>query len=183
MSVMRGWEVICPMCPTCSHANHKDHRCSKPVKGVVHRWLDYRDPVCTPHMKMSGRNNSFRPSLMHSFSQQIVSKLLQYITQCRRGTLLLNEVKQVKPVLVCKCAKSLSRVRLFATPWTEAHQVPLSMGFSRQEYWSGLPCPLQGIFLTQGLNSHLLHLLHWAGRLFTTSNTWETQACLLELVF
>ena len=35
--------------------------------------------------------------------------------------------------------KSLSRVRLFETPWTVAHQSPLSMGFSRQEYWSGLP--------------------------------------------
>ena len=37
--------------------------------------------------------------------------------------------------------KSLSRVRLFATPWTVAHQAPLSMGFSRQEYWSELPFP------------------------------------------
>ena len=37
--------------------------------------------------------------------------------------------------------KSLSRVRLFATPWTVAHQPPLSMGFSWQEYWSGLPFP------------------------------------------
>ena len=37
--------------------------------------------------------------------------------------------------------KSLSRVRLFATPWTIAHQAPLSMGFSRHEYWSGLPFP------------------------------------------
>ena len=34
-----------------------------------------------------------------------------------------------------------NRVRLFATPWTAAHQDPLSMGFSRQEYWSGLPLP------------------------------------------
>ena len=37
--------------------------------------------------------------------------------------------------------KSLSRVRLFATPWTAAYQAPLSRGFSRQEYWSGLPFP------------------------------------------
>ena len=37
--------------------------------------------------------------------------------------------------------KSLSRVQLFATPWTIAYQAPLSMGFSRQEYWSGLPFP------------------------------------------
>ena len=40
--------------------------------------------------------------------------------------------------------KSLSRVQLFATPWTVAHQAPLSMGFSRQEYWSGLPFPSPG---------------------------------------
>ena len=39
---------------------------------------------------------------------------------------------------------SLSPVRLFATPWTVAHQAPPSMGFSRQEYWSGLPFPSPG---------------------------------------
>ena len=37
--------------------------------------------------------------------------------------------------------RKLSRVQLFATPWTVAYQAPLSMGFSRQEYWSGLPFP------------------------------------------
>ena len=42
-------------------------------------------------------------------------------------------------------AKPLSCVRLFATPWTVAHQAPLSMGFSRQEHWSGLPCPPPGV--------------------------------------
>ena len=40
--------------------------------------------------------------------------------------------------------KSLSRVRLFATPWTVAYQAPASMGFSRQEYWSELPFPSPG---------------------------------------
>ena len=40
--------------------------------------------------------------------------------------------------------KSLSRVRLFVTPWTVAHQAPPSMEFSRQEYWSGLPLPSPG---------------------------------------
>ena len=40
--------------------------------------------------------------------------------------------------------KSLTRVRLFATPWTVAHQASLSVGFSRQEYWSGLPFPSPG---------------------------------------
>ena len=48
-----------------------------------------------------------------------------------------------------------------ATPWTIACQAPLSMGFSRQEYRSGLPCPTPGIFPTQGWNLRLLCLLHW----------------------
>ena len=51
------------------------------------------------------------------------------------------------------CVQFLSHVRLFVTPWTAAHQAPLSMGFSRQEYWSGLPfappgdLPISGIKL------------------------------------
>ena len=56
-----------------------------------------------------------------------------------------------------------SHVGLFVTPWTVARQAPLPMGFSRQEYWSGLPFPLQGIFPTQALN---LHLLHWQADFF-----------------
>ena len=52
---------------------------------------------------------------------------------------------------------SLSRVWLFATPWNVSYQSPLSMGFSRQKYWSGLPLPSQRIFPTQGLNSGLPH--------------------------
>ena len=43
--------------------------------------------------------------------------------------------------------KSLSLVQLLATPWTAAHQAPPSMGFSRQEYWSGVPLPSPGKML------------------------------------
>ena len=56
----------------------------------------------------------------------------------------------------------------FVTPWTVAHQAPLCMGFSRQEYWSGLPFPSPWIFLFQEWNPSLLHcrqiLYHWAIR-------------------
>ena len=48
--------------------------------------------------------------------------------------------------------KLLSHVRLFATPWTVAYQVPLSMGFSRQEYWSGLPFPSPGDLPDPGID-------------------------------
>ena len=47
--------------------------------------------------------------------------------------------------------KSLSRVLLFVTPWTVAYQASLSMGFSRQEYWSGLPFPSQGDLPNPGI--------------------------------
>ena len=52
----------------------------------------------------------------------------------------------------------LSCVQLFVTPWTVVHQAPLSMGFSRQEYWSGLPFPLTGDLSDPGMN---LSLLYW----------------------
>ena len=52
-----------------------------------------------------------------------------------------------------------SHVRLFVTLWTVACQAPLFMGFSRQEYWSGLPCPPPGILPTQESNPYLLSLL------------------------
>ena len=54
-----------------------------------------------------------------------------------------------------------SYVQLFATLWTIAHQAPTSMGFCRQEYWSGRHALLQGIFPIRGSNLHLFYLLHW----------------------
>ena len=50
-------------------------------------------------------------------------------------------------------------VQLFATLWTVAHQVPQSMGFSRQEHWSGLPCPSPGTLADPGIELALPVLL------------------------
>ena len=65
---------------------------------------------------------------------------------------------------LCVCAFLLSHFSyalFFATLWTLARQSPPSMGFSRRECWSGLPCPLQGIFQILGLKLYLLCFLHW----------------------
>ena len=58
------------------------------------------------------------------------------------------------------------------TLWTVARQAPLSLGFSKQEYWSGLPCHLQGIFPTQGSKLHLISPT-LTGKFFTTSATFH----------
>ena len=71
------------------------------------------------------------------------------------------------------CAKSFSPVPLFVTLWTVAHQAPLSMGFSRQEYWSELPCPPPGDRHNPGIEPASLVSPTLAGRFFTVSATWE----------
>ena len=54
------------------------------------------------------------------------------------------EAKRLPQMKTAVAANLLSHVQLCATPWTVAHQPPLSMGFSKREYWSGLPCPSPG---------------------------------------
>ena len=71
--------------------------------------------------------------------------------------------------------KSLSHVRLFATLWTVARQAPLSMGFSRQEDWSGSPRSPPGDLPDPGIKSVSLTPPVLAGGFFTTSATWEAQ--------
>ena len=66
-----------------------------------------------------------------------------------------------------------SHVWLCATRWTIAHQAPLSMGFSRQECWSGLPCPPPGDLPNPGIKAMSLRSPGLAGRFFTTCTTSE----------
>ena len=66
-----------------------------------------------------------------------------------------------------------SHVWFFVTLWTVACQTPLSMGFSRQEYWSGLPCLPPGDLPNPGIEPMSLISPALAGRFFTTSTTWE----------
>ena len=67
--------------------------------------------------------------------------------------------------------KSLSSVQLFATPWTVARQAPLSIKFSRQEYWSGLLCPPPGD-LHPGMEPAYPASPTLASGFFTASTTW-----------
>ena len=80
-----------------------------------------------------------------------------------------------KVFYMCVCVSRFSHVRLFATLWTVAHQAPLSMGFFRQEYWSGLPCLPPGDLPDLGIKLMPLMSPALAGGFFTTCTTWEAQ--------
>ena len=73
---------------------------------------------------------------------------------------------------VCVLSR-LSRVRLFTILWTVARQAPLSKGCSRQEHWSGLPCPPPEDLPNPGIEPTPLTSPALAGEFFTTSTTWE----------
>ena len=72
-------------------------------------------------------------------------------------------------------------VLLFATPWAVAHQAPLSMGFSRQEYWSGLPYPPPGDLPDPGIKPMSIQSPALAGRFITTNASWETHTSCQNL--
>ena len=73
-----------------------------------------------------------------------------------------------------------SCVQLFEILWTNAHQTPPPMGFSKQEYGSGLPFPSPGVLPNPGMEAESLMSPALAGIFFTTSTTWEAQGLLVQ---
>ena len=76
-------------------------------------------------------------------------------------------------VLLACLLSHFSHFQLWATVWAVAHQAPLPMGFSRQEYWSRLPCPSPGDLPNPGIELAWRLFLALAGGFVTTSATWE----------
>ena len=100
--------------------------------------------------------------------------ILVLIFKTKWPGLILLEGRQENIVLI-SCdhmyvLSCFSHVWLFGTLWTVAHQAPLSMAFLRQEYWSGLPCPLLGDLANPGMEPVSPAL---AGSFFTTSAIWD----------
>ena len=80
----------------------------------------------------------------------------------------------------CACVLScFNHVCLFDTPWILAFQALLSMGFSRQEYWSGFPCPPPGDLPNPEIEPVSLMSPALAGGFFITSSTWEAPICAI----
>ena len=133
--------------------------------------------------KISGYGNDFLFQILgNEGSQELGCLGLLLVCSGRRqegeGALCRGSTALVWGQFPHLISQSLSRVRLFATPQTVAHQVPLSMGFSRQKYWSGLPFPPPRDLPDPGVKPMSLVL---AGGFFTTSATWEAHLMSLAV--
>ena len=114
-------------------------------------------PIC---IKVGAKSQHQRdktiPSLNSAFFHQVSSEKCLYLWRCEVYFLFVNTISISSCVL-----SSFSCVWLYI-----AHQAPLSMGFSRQEHWSGMPCPSPGDLPNPGSNLCVLCLLHWQAGFF-----------------
>ena len=128
----------------------------------------------TPHPQLEssvrvGQVDFSRPFPLQMRTRKLIERLGQknmYVREKEKRTRNFISLE----ALTCMCAHALSHfshVRLFVTPWTVALQAPLSMGFSRQGYWSGWPCPPPRDLPNPGIEPVPLMSPALAGRFFT----------------
>ena len=125
------------------------------------RWLDGITDLWT-RVWVSSRSwwRTGKPGVLQSMGSQRVEH--KWVTERYLGA--------------CMCVKLRHCVWLFTTPWTVACQAPLSMGFLRQEFWSGLPFPSSRDLLNPEIKPTSLLSPGLAGMFFTSSATWEGQS-------
>ena len=99
----------------------------------------------------------------------LISDFLLLILRTQNSLSLYCKNGQLLSMCVLNC---ISCVQLFATLWMVARQAPLSMGFSRQEFWSRLPCPPPGDLPESGIEPASLTSPELTGEFFPTSATW-----------
>ena len=109
----------------------------------------------------------------------LIMRLVTRITPVRLASIIIYQqsLSSLLPAFVCLLC-CFSPFWLFATLWTVTRQAPLSLGFSRQEYWSGFPCPPPGDLPVPGIKDTSLTAPALAGGFFTTSTTWEAESKL-----
>ena len=108
---------------------------------VDHRdcsWVDLL-PTALLRLRMTPQSQGYSPyEIVYGRPPPIIKQVSTNLPQVRG-----NRISQQMELLLLLLSH-FSRVRLFATPWTEAYQAPLSMGFSRQAFWNSLPFPSPG---------------------------------------
>ena len=152
----------------------------------------YRELLKWEHVASTWHQKTTTRSLLRTLnSRQTKTHLTKYIVRYNRDTQRFTIFRGYTPFmpiikywLYSSCCATypyslllllscFSHVQLLVTAWTVAHQAPLSMGFSRHEYWSGLPCPPPGDLPDPGTEPTILMSPALAGGFFTTSSARE----------
>ena len=130
------------------------------------------------HIQMANKHRTRCLTSLATREVQMKTKIKYHCTPIRMGKIKIRGnttgegVEKREPLCNVACMLSrFSRVQLFATLWTVARQAPLSMGFSRPEYWSGLPFPSPGNLPNPEIKPVSLKSPALASRFFTTSST------------
>ena len=123
--------------------------------------MDYSTPGSSVHGISPGKNTgvSCHFLLQGIFLRDQTMSLVS--TALADGFFTTSATWEALEIIKCYVREVTSVVSDSVTPWTVAHQSPLSMGFSRQEYWSGLSFPSPGDLPNPGIIPHLFCILHW----------------------
>ena len=147
--------------------------------GKMIQWVIYKIPitkmdlesgaVCMNHLSQIIKNKALSKCSSKLVLSGVFNKSTRLFTWSS-GELGMKKHSKSSPVL----CKSLQSRPTLVTPWTVTGQAPLSMGFSREEYWSGLPCPALGDLPDPRIKPAFLMSPALAGGFFTACATWET---------
>ena len=133
------------LCPTCHIVQPKKKKKKYFLLFVIEKYLTYTEVErIFPNVSLQQLSVRDHFILVFSFSNTLNTKCVGFF---------LTPTSPVTRLLLLSC---FSRVRLFATPWTVAYQAPPSVGFSKQEYWSGVPSPSPPVTLVLQFNSVLI---------------------------
>ena len=184
LSITNSWSLLRIMAiESVMPSNHLIHCCPLPLLPSIFLSIRVFSNELALHIRWP-KFWSFRFSISPSndYSGLISFRINWLNLLAVQGTLksLLQHHRSKASILRCSAfftvqlSHPYSHIQLFATLWTTSHQAPLSLGFSRHEYWSGLPCSFPGDLPDPGIEPVSLTSLAMAGVLFTISTTWET---------
>ena len=152
---------------------------SRVIKKQIHRWRQKTNSWIQAWNSLKARFASCVPLCFRGPEKHLAERRVSVNTSWYRGewmskwikkTLKVNSLEQCHTDYVLS---HFSRVWLFATSWTVARQAPLSMEFSWQEYWSGLPCPSPGESSWPRDQTQISYVSWVAAGFFTTCATWD----------
>ena len=150
---------------------------SVPPRSVLPGHPAHPDPGEESNQQQADRHSSWPEKACSEALTQGCVLSCSVVSKKKKKKTQRNDYHDCLPAASCLC-----HVRLCETPWTVAPRAPLSLGFSRREYWSGLPCPPPGDLPDPGIRPVSLISPALAGGFFSPGSTWEARLVWLMCI-